>query len=750
MGRDPCIVEREDRIIGHHRARAAELVLHGAKPRQLLPIALGEGVSAHVSVLDKPGAHEDLARALTAHRREPHPAPGDERQPVQRHLLEHHRFGAARIPMRVEVGAAHEIAGRLLHPFRTNPPGDERVRPLGLHHLGGDDPRRNARMEDRARGKPERGPAQTGVLALGRACAHAAQQSREQGPVNPPGRGPESARADPELVAYVADLAMDIEPIPHPGRRQGIPAAEPAHRLARLVRHRPEAAPEIDDPEKIGAGVGEPGVGDLRLRPSLGTPLARIGHAQEARNDEHVGGASKGVRFEQHAPDPRIERKSREPAPDLREIAAGIDGAELAQQPQAVVDVAPVRRIDERETLHVLHPQRQHAQQHRREVCTLDLGLRVGGPRRKPGFVIEPDAHPGAGPPAPPGALIRRGTRDRFHRQPLHPGAVRIPAHPGGARVDDEADARYRQRRLRDVRREHDAAPVVGSEQRLLMRRGHSGMEGKELGVRQPEAPDPGLGLADLALSGQEDEHIARFAAQLLQRPRDLLRDVVSFLPGPIPNLDGVGTALHLDDRRLIEERAKLLDLQGGRRHDDPEIRAPQHELPEIAENEIDVEGPLVRLVDDQRVVGEQIAVALDLREQDAVGHQLDARVRRGVPAKAHLIAHELPESGAELRGDPRRDASRRDPSGLRMTDHRAGAPARPEADLRELGALARSGRADHQRDRMPGDRARDRLRLLGDRQIRGDLRLRYRYFRLRHRRYRFRHRRFARSEAFG
>ena len=193
----------------------------------------------------------------------------------------------------------------------------------------------------------------------------------------------------------------------------------------------------------------------------------------------------------------------------------GIGGAELAQQPQAVVDVAPVRRIDERETLHVLHPQRQHAQQHRREVCTLDLGLRVGGPRRKPDFVIEPDAHPGAGPPAPPGALIRRGPRDRFHRQPLHPGAVRIPAHPGGARVDDEADARYRQRRLRDVGREHDAAPVVGSEQRLLMRRGHSGMEREELGVRQPEAPDPSLGLADLAAlrTGRRAHRPARRAA---------------------------------------------------------------------------------------------------------------------------------------------------------------------------------------------------------------------------------------------
>ena len=506
-----------------------------------------------------------------------------------------------------------------------------------------------------------------------------------------------------------------------------MPAAEPAHRLARVVRDRPEAAPEIDDSEKVGAGVREPGVGDLRRRPPLGIPFTRIGHAQEARDDQHVGDAAEGVRLEQHAPDPRVERKPCEPVPELREIPARIDRPELAQEPQAVVDVAPVGGIDERETLHILHPQRQHAQQHRREVRAADLGLRVGGSGRKLRLVIEPDAHSGADPPAPSGALVGRGPRDRLHRQPLHPGAMRVPADPGGARVDDEADPRHRQRGLRDVRREHHAAPVGGNEQRLLTCRGHPGMEGKQLGVRQPEAPDPSLGLTDLALSGQEHQHVARLIAQLLQRPRNLVRDVVSFLSRPVPDLDGMGPTLHLDDRRFAEERSELLDLQGGRGHDDPQIRAPRHELAEIAEDEVDVEGPLVRLVDDQRVVGEEIAIALDLREQDAVGHQLDQGARRDPLAKAHLIPHELPEPGTDLRRDPCRNTPGRDPSRLGMADHRADPPARPQADLRELGALARAGSADHQGDRMRGDRLRDGSRLLRDRQVRGDLRLRHR-----------------------
>ena len=43
------------------------------------------------------------------------------------------------------------------------------------------------------------------------------------------------------------------------------------------------------------------------------------------------------------------------------------------------------------------------------------------------------------------------------------------------------------------------------------------------------------------------------------------------------------------------------------------------------AEQEIDVETALVRLVDDQRVVAAQQPVVLQLAQQDAVRHHLDA-----------------------------------------------------------------------------------------------------------------------------
>jgi len=45
--------------------------------------------------------------------------------------------------------------------------------------------------------------------------------------------------------------------------------------------------------------------------------------------------------------------------------------------------------------------------------------------------------------------------------------------------------------------------------------------------------------------------------------------------------------------------------------------------LLEYAQQQINVEAPLVSFVDDQRVVAPQAAVALQLFEQDAISHQL-------------------------------------------------------------------------------------------------------------------------------
>ena len=137
---------------------------------------------------------------------------------------------------------------------------------------------------------------------------------------------------------------------------------------------------------------------------------------------------------------------------------------------------------------------------------------------------------------------------------------------------------------------------------------------------------------------------------------------------------------------------------------------------------------PLVRLVDDDRVVAAQVAVALQLGEQDAVGHQLDPAGLRRPVGEPHLVADQVAELGAELVGDPLGHRPRRDPARLGVADHaRSATPATElEADLRQLGGLPRAGLAGDDHDLVVPDRRRDVLAPLADRQLGrvGDLEL--------------------------
>jgi hypothetical protein len=46
--------------------------------------------------------------------------------------------------------------------------------------------------------------------------------------------------------------------------------------------------------------------------------------------------------------------------------------------------------------------------------------------------------------------------------------------------------------------------------------------------------------------------------------------------------------------------------------------------LPQVAEQEVDVEAAFVGLVEDDRVVATEVTVAADLGQQHAVGHHLE------------------------------------------------------------------------------------------------------------------------------
>jgi hypothetical protein len=154
------------------------------------------------------------------------------------------------------------------------------------------------------------------------------------------------------------------------------------------------------------------------------------------------------------------------------------------------------------------------------------------------------------------------------------------------------------------------------------------------------------------------------------------------------------------------------------RRDDQLEVGPAGQQLLEVAEQEVDVEAALVRLVDDQCVVSAEHPVVLDLGQQDAVGHHLDRGVLGGPVGEPDLVADRGAQLDAQLRGDPLGDGTGGDPARLGVPDRAADAAAELEADLRQLGGLARAGLAGDHDDLVVPDRGQDVVLAGGDRQL--------------------------------
>jgi hypothetical protein len=246
-------------------------------------------------------------------------------------------------------------------------------------------------------------------------------------------------------------------------------------------------------------------------------------------------------------------------------------------------------------------------------------------------------------------------------------------------------------------------------------------------------------GVTDLALARQEDQDVAEsLAAQLLAGVEDRLgliaddRLALLVLLGQlderaVADLDRVRAARDLDDRCWVaapigEVLREPLRIDGRRGDDQLEVGAPRQQALEVAEQEVDVEASLVGLVDDDRVVAAQVAVALQLGEQDAVGHQLDPAGATRLVGEADLVPHGLAELGAQLAGDALGDRTRGDPARLGVADDAVPAtlaPAELETDLGQLGGLAGSGLARDDDDLVVADGGGDVVTALRDRQLR-------------------------------
>ncbi len=108
------------------------------------------------------------------------------------------------------------------------------------------------------------------------------------------------------------------------------------------------------------------------------------------------------------------------------------------------------------------------------------------------------------------------------------------------------------------------------------------------------------------------------------------------------------------------------------------------------------------------------------LGEQDAVGHHLDVGAVADPVGEAHLVADGFAQRGAYLLGDPLGHGARRDAPRLGVPDQSADPATQLQADLWQLGGLARAGLPGDDDDLVVADRGKQVVLLLADRQGRG------------------------------
>ena len=739
--RDAPVVERERSLLLEQESAAPAARFLSLQSLAKRAVGGEKHTRRAGAIRDEPFLDEHIARADRIDRPERDAAFRHQHELSEARALPRGDLAGFLDEMRLELALLAKVRRDADDPVGLDPRADPRKPARGLDHFRGDDPVRRAARERAGRMHREERAHRRAVLALLRLQADLRGESREHRPMESAVVDLRAGLADLDrevLRAQLLELPDDIRPLAHALVGQHVLLA-PLALLARaeflpllLPFGEPRlAAPRAPDAQirrEIARRVGEPRVHEVRgVALQLGAD-ARILDGERRRDHEDVVHAALVDRREKHARKPRIERKNAHRLAELRQATFHRRRAELDERRAAIGDEPGGRRIDEREVLGLAEVQRLHLENDAREVRAQDLRLGELGAALEVLLGIQANRDARAKPPRAPCALPRACLRDLLDRQARHARLRAVAKDAREPRVDHRVDPRHGQRCLGDIRRKHDAPERAGREDPLLFLERLPREERKDLGARLAAlarlrmAAEVLGGLADLAFARQEHEDIRQDAVRreglvdLVDRARDRIEDAgillveVAALRRAIAGVDRIGAPGNLDDGRAAEMRRKPRDIDGRAREDHLEVGSPREKPSQVAEQEVDVEAALVRLVDDDGVVRVEPCVAARLREQHAVGQHLDERVASRFVAETHLHADDSARLHAEFLSDAPRDAARGDAAWLRVADAAEHAAPELEAELRQLRALAgaRLARDDH--DLVRGDRIAERV----------------------------------------
>ena len=524
-----------------------------------------------------------------------------------------------------------------------------------------------------------------------------------------------------QLAHDLLELAVHLAPFADAQEREKAVLADAPQVGRALPLRLLGEVPQAEEAHEVGALVAEAAMEIVGLLLELARALARVLDVERRGDDQDVAQDSELGAGHDHARDPGIDGESCETLAERRQLAALPERPQLLEDAIALGDGLRLRRIEEGKVLHVAEAERLHAQDDGSEASTLDLGIGERGARGEALLVVEPHADAVADASAATLPLIGAGLGDGLDLQSCGAGARVVAREARDAGVDHVDDPGDGHRRLRDVGGEDDAPLRDAREHLGLIGGGEARVERLDHRVAESARDELVLGLADLALARQEHEDVA---VRIERRDvgdgvRHRLGEIGVVPRRLVEHVDRIRAPLDLDDRGAAEELGEALGVDGGRADDHLEVGPLGKDALQPAQEKIDGERALVRLVDDERVVAAEQPVAVDLGEEDAVGHEL--HVRRGGRAvvEADLVPDVGAERRAELAGDAGGDAGGRDPPRLGHADDLLEPAAHREGDLRELRGLARAGSPRHDDHLVAVDGGGDVRDARRDRQLR-------------------------------
>ena len=207
----------------------------------------------------------------------------------------------------------------------------------------------------------------------------------------------------------------------------------------------------------------------------------------------------------------------------------------------------------------------------------------------------------------------------------MHLALHAVATDAGKTSVDHIGNAGHCNGCFSHIRGKYHLAPFQGQEYLLLLGWRQPGIERKYFGVAQFRLAQRHCHIPDFPLPAEEYQDVSqRWSLRLLhgfdlaQRIYDALNKgffilILAQFDWAIQNIHRIGSPRHRDNGGIAKMGREFLYIDRCRRDDDFEVRSFDEQLGKVAENEINIEAALVRLVDNQHFILAEKAVLLNL-----------------------------------------------------------------------------------------------------------------------------------------